>query len=720
MSLEIRRIENVSMVHAPCEHHMVVPSEEFIEFFKIVLEGETLWNSFTIDRFVETNHKLRMSPPGQLHHLPPPPSTQGMSARALTAQRKLLSKPMTKACEENKAFLATAIDKKDYSRTLLVDDGSAEAARSVVAFRSTPHDFNNEPLKNLIRQKRDMSSRSGSSSRREKSRARTDPSPRSSPPTAPMGPPPPVDMSSSSQHSGEKTVRSSSPNKGGTEPRDAPRKSKVVLVPQSKSLAGLTTIHTHLKIFISFRFQILRLFFFSTAMEKEGSVFRCFKTRSGAVLPDFDKWRPAIRERYLLQAYHSSRANSELNDMVEHYEKLLLSRGHEIDTWKGKLSALEADLHSSSNSKHELEDRVDNLTSELAKVRGELQDQYDRSSQLQDEFSGVQGRLYESEATAYSLNNQLAELDAKYKAIVKLRDSELARSASKARREVKGHGMELIQGAIHFMQNEKARSVLESDIKEYESNLLLLDQTHEEGFSEEQERSELTASLAEKRSHLAALPVPAFNPQQFEEFFTESPPLSESGLDWAGSSEPDGTVPPEVPAVPVVTSEDEGAVGSEQGTSSEQAPTKESDEASLSGNEPEGARTELGLSELPTSGLVNSVNLLGLGLKTFAPIDPGSPLFLSGDGFEPAGVLFPHAVFHFPSKEKKEACDFMDKVSIRAKGQVPGPVNAPVEIASSSSEEEDEEEDNTRQKRVRNEPEVDDKKKASTSVPNRR
>ncbi|XP_020881805.1 uncharacterized protein LOC110228496 isoform X2 [Arabidopsis lyrata subsp. lyrata] len=48
--------------------------------------------------------------------------------------------------------------------------------------------------------------------------------------------------------------------------------------------------------------------------------------------------------------------------------------------------------------------------------------------------------------------------------------------------------------------------------------------------------------------------------------------------------------------------------------------------------------------------------------KDVTPVDPGSPLFLSGDGFEPASVLFPHAVFHFPSKEKKEACDFMDKV----------------------------------------------------------
>ncbi|XP_020872485.1 uncharacterized protein LOC110226155 [Arabidopsis lyrata subsp. lyrata] len=112
------------------------------------------------------------------------------------------------------------------------------------------------------------------------------------------------------------------------------------------------------------------------------------------------------------------------------------------------------------------------------------------------------------------------------------------------------------------------------------------------------------------------------------------------------------------------------------------------------------------------------------------PIDPCSPLFLSGDGFEPTGVLFPHAVFHFPSREKKEAYDFMDKrlgikrqtleariarverkiralesdlfqwewrnfdsvaeipkmlwMYLRAKG-VPGPVNAPVDAKNKAS-----------------------------------
>ncbi|CAH8279327.1 unnamed protein product [Arabidopsis lyrata] len=63
-----------------------LPTEEFVKFFRTILEGETLWNSFTLDRFIEANRKLRMSPPNLLHRLPPPPSTQGMSARALTAQ----------------------------------------------------------------------------------------------------------------------------------------------------------------------------------------------------------------------------------------------------------------------------------------------------------------------------------------------------------------------------------------------------------------------------------------------------------------------------------------------------------------------------------------------------------------------------------------------------------------------------------------------------------
>ncbi|KAG7572032.1 hypothetical protein ISN44_As09g004290 [Arabidopsis suecica] len=715
----------------------ILPTEEFVNFFKTILRGEILWNSITLDRFIEANRKLRMSPPNHLHRLPPPPSTQGLSARALTAQRKKLSKPIAEACEENKAFLAAAIDKKDYRRTLLVDDNSSEGARSVVAYRLTPRrerrndrsprkdrsphgdsprpprdDFSNAPLKDLIRKKRDKSSRSDSSPHREKSRARTDRSPRSSPPSKTMGPPAPVDMSSLPKHDGEKTTRSVSPQKESSGSQDASPRSKPALVPQIKSL---------------------------TAMEREGSVFRCFKTRSGLILPEFDKCRPPSNW-FIISSL--CQANSELNDMVEHYEGLLLTQQQETDLWRGKFTTLESDLQSSSGSKQQLEDRVVGLKSELEKIRGDLKDQYDQNYQLQNELSGVQGRLHESESSADALNNQLIELHAKYNAITKLRDSELARSASKARKEVKGRGMELIQGAIHFIQTEKVKSDLESDIKEHESNLILLDQIHDDDFSEVKERSELSSSLSEKKNRLAALPASSFNPQDFAEFFTESPPLSESGLDWAGSSETEGVVSSEVPAAPKVTSGDVCTEGNEQGISSDQVPAKE-------------------VGENPSTEMEAEVSA-----------DP--PLFLSGDGFEPAGVLFPHAVFHFPSREKKEAYDFMDKVVdkhrrlcderqrlglkrqtleariarverkvralesdpfqwewrnfdsiaeiprmlrmyLRAKGQVQGPVNAPTEAALVDSEEEDEENDDNPWKRVRNEPEVEGRNGASTS-----
>ncbi|KAL9285950.1 hypothetical protein AtEden1_Chr4g0280521 [Arabidopsis thaliana] len=160
--------------------------------------------------------------------------------------------------------------------------------------------------------------------------------------------------------------------------------------------------------------------------------------------------------------------------------------------------------------------------------------------------------------------------------------------------------------------------------------------------------------------------------------------------------------------------------------------------------------------------LVNTSRKENERASTVCPLDPVSPLFLSGDGFEPASVLFPHAVFHFPAKDKKEVYDFMEKrlglkrqtleariarierkvramesdpfqwrnfdcvakilhmlrMYLCARGQVPGAVNALVQvIPSDSKEDDDEEEDNNPWKRVKNEPKVDIKNEASTSNP---
>ncbi|KAL9285867.1 hypothetical protein AtEden1_Chr4g0279301 [Arabidopsis thaliana] len=60
----------------------------------------------------------------------------------------------------------------------------------------------------------------------------------------------------------------------------------------------------------------------------------------------------------------------------------------------------------------------------------------------------------------------------------------------------------------------------------------------------------------------------------------------------------------------------------------------------------------------------------------------------------------------------------MLRMYLRARGQVPGPVNAPVQVIPSASEDgDDEEEDSNPWKRVKNEPNVDVKNEASTSNP---
>ena len=55
------------------------------------------------------------------------------------------------------------------------------------------------------------------------------------------------------------------------------------------------------------------------------------------------------------------------------------------------------------------------------------------------------------------------------------------------------------------------------------------------------------------------------------------------------------------------------------------------------------------------------------------------------------------------------------RMYLRTRGQVPAPVNAQVEVVPSDSEDDDEEGDNNPWKRVKNEPEVDNKNKASSS-----
>ncbi|KAL9816595.1 hypothetical protein AtNW77_Chr4g0279671 [Arabidopsis thaliana] len=203
-------------------------------------------------------------------------------------------------------------------------------------------------------------------------------------------------------------------------------------------------------------------------MKTEGNVFRCFKTRKDTILLTFDRWHPAIREPFLLHAHHSSRANSELNDMIEYYERLLLDKEKDVMAWRDKSSSLESDLRSSNDARLKLEDQLDNLSIELMKSNGKLQEQY---------------QTY-----------------------------------------------------------DKAGAELESDVREYESNLLLFDQTHEYDFSEERERDELKAVLEEKQNRLGCLSFLIVQPPAVRGVLHRIASFDASGV--SGSAEPEVPIAP--------------------------------------------------------------------------------------------------------------------------------------------------------------------------------
>ncbi|OAO94720.1 hypothetical protein AXX17_AT5G29750 [Arabidopsis thaliana] len=231
----------------------------------------TLWNSFTLDRFVEANHKLRMSPPGHLLQLPlPPPLPQGTSARVIAARRKTLSKSIVEACETNKSFLQSAVDKKEYSRTLLVDNGSAEGAKSAGAYRPIPH-------------------REG--------------------------------------HSGQ--------NRETDQPGVAPPPKEIRREPELITLLG----HRHHPALWALVLQSPYLLCLDPEVKRPIRVQTPGEKKLRSEMPEL--------RLFLFLRPSRSRANGELNDMIEYYERLLLDREKEVMTWKDKSSSLEFDLRAS-------------------------------------------------------------------------------------------------------------------------------------------------------------------------------------------------------------------------------------------------------------------------------------------------------------------------------------------------------------------------------------
>ncbi|XP_020877115.1 uncharacterized protein LOC110227370 [Arabidopsis lyrata subsp. lyrata] len=248
------------------------PTVDFLSFFRIVSEGETNWNSFTLQRIHKAGLAIK---DGQTHPLDPPPEEKDVSSLNARDKRKMQAeikalKDQLSEIGRKKGIAAISRVGNFHRKTLLVDDGSLEAALSTMVDTHGAEILNDPPVATAICPSEPGREGEITSSPCIKRKA------------------PDSDNLSNERL---KTVRLSSPPRVSSPLRSVSPSSE----PSSGRQSG----------------------------EEIGDIFQRFQTREGASLPPFSVWRPEIRQMFANRACYLSQAFMETNGMIFHYENLL-------------------------------------------------------------------------------------------------------------------------------------------------------------------------------------------------------------------------------------------------------------------------------------------------------------------------------------------------------------------------------------------------------------
>ncbi|XP_020874147.1 uncharacterized protein LOC110226546 [Arabidopsis lyrata subsp. lyrata] len=128
------------------------PTVDFLSFFRIVSEGETNWNSFTLQRIHKAGLAIK---DGQTHPLDPPPEEKDVSSlnardkRKMQAEIKALKDQLSKIGRKKRIAAISRVG-NFHRKTLLVDDGSLEAALSAAVDTHGAEILNDPPVATAI------------------------------------------------------------------------------------------------------------------------------------------------------------------------------------------------------------------------------------------------------------------------------------------------------------------------------------------------------------------------------------------------------------------------------------------------------------------------------------------------------------------------------------------------------------------------------------------
>ncbi|XP_020871373.1 uncharacterized protein LOC110225747 [Arabidopsis lyrata subsp. lyrata] len=486
------------------------PTVDFLSFFRIVSEGETNWNSFTLQRIHKAGLAIK---DGQTHPLDPPSEEKDASSLNARDKRKMLTE--TKALKDQLSEIGkkkriTVISRVGnfHRKTLLVDDGSLEAALSIAVDSHGANIPNDPPVATVIcsyAQDRERDETSSLCTKRKAQDSDTLSNERLK--TVRLSSPPRAPSLSHSVFSSTEPLESELPLPG-----DRVIPEEINEQRQEDSLSQGLSVRTQNPLPASI-----------SGGEEIGDIFRSFQTREGTSLPPFSVWRTEIRHMYVNRVCYLSQAFMETNGMILHYENLLHQAMRETAKAKKEVDELRLTNQSERLAQAKaLESSFENMKKTLAANEQRIRIANAERDSARSDALRLESELEEATAL-FEETNRKTEL------LIRNRARDIAEAEHNAREEMRRFGRQLIQSITKFTKDEEVWTKLLTNRGELKRNLDLIGELENGRVSFESERREVAAELAAVESELSSASRPTLDLKPFSSIFGDSPSQFEVG-----------------------------------------------------------------------------------------------------------------------------------------------------------------------------------------------
>ncbi|XP_020888634.1 uncharacterized protein LOC110230344 [Arabidopsis lyrata subsp. lyrata] len=498
-----------------------VPSIDFLNIYKAVLERPVNWNSFTLERIHGAGFSVRMT---LTRPVDPPPAEIDLSSLNARDRRKIKEankriKDQISLVGRDKKNATSTGDDKVYRKTLLVDDGSLEGSKSmaVAVNNASPSIPAADNVVAATVEEEGLASDTSLMKKRKaeelgplpQGRPKNTRKGRAAPSNLPI--PEPAEAQDANPDSG--TVLKEPLGSGMLPPR-RPRgnTSRVRSSPNSGLVARASS---------------------QADKEKIGNMFRCFHTRAGKKLPSFDWWKPDIKKMYISHSFHSSQATLDVNGIVNFYEEELAKVSKKVAASEGEIEKLQSSsrlVQESAGLDSAHREEIERLKRSGEETRKTLIETEQKLETALAEHNFAKGEIELLRSELNKVKAAAEELERKNESLSELKDRDVRKISHDARKEIKGAGQKFLLAVQEFIAADKAWNKLSSERDEMKSNLDLIKEIEEGSINLAEEKETVGAELAETEAKLANAPQPYLNLQQFASEFADSPPLTEPSI----------------------------------------------------------------------------------------------------------------------------------------------------------------------------------------------